>query len=120
MQFHRRDVVNALGALGLPFLIAAVCTIFGMAVINHTSLMDFTSLMDLPQVPEGTTLPGMTVVTVAYWGVLVLSSAAGYVFARRLFVRHAIVVAVIYFPLMFYALVHFSFGVAIVVFQDGP
>jgi hypothetical protein len=119
MQFHRRDVVNALWALGLPFLIAAVCTIFGMAVINHTSLMDITSLMDLPQVPEGTTLPGMTMVTLAYWGALGLSSAAGYVFARRLFARHAIAVAVIYLPLMFYALVWFSFGVQLAV-TGGP
>jgi hypothetical protein len=40
MRFHRRDIVNALWALGLPFPIAAVCTILATAVINHTTLMD--------------------------------------------------------------------------------
>jgi len=41
------------------------------------------------------------------------------VFARRLFVRHAITVAVIYFPLMCYVLTWFSLGLQIAVF-GGP
>jgi len=113
MGFHRRDIVNALWAIGLPFPIAAVCTILMTAVIDHTSLMD------LNQVPEETTSLGVTVVTVAYWAAMLLSSAAGYVFARRLFVRHAITVAVIYFPLMCYVLTWFSLGLQIAVF-GGP
>lgn len=116
MRLHRRDVVNVLWALGLPFLIVAVFTIVGMAVTSRTSLMD------LPQNPEGPTPLRVTVALAAWKGALVLSSAAGYVFAWRLFARRAIAigVAVIYFPLMFYALAYFSFWVAVVVFQDGP
>jgi hypothetical protein len=113
MRFHRRDVVDALWALCLPFPIAAICTILTTAAIDHTSLMD------LNQVPEETTTFGVTVLMVAYWAALLLSSAAGYVFARRLFVRHATMVAVVYFPLMCYVLTWFSFGVQVAVF-GGP
>jgi hypothetical protein len=114
MQFHRRDIVNALWALGLPFPIAAICTVLITAVASYTPLISFNL------VPDGTTPLGATVVQVSWTAALVLSSAAGYVFARRLFVRHAFAVAVIYFPLMYYVLGVFSFGVVMAVFKDGP
>ena len=116
MQLSRRDVVNALWALSLPFPIAAVCTLVITAVVNHTPLVDYNS------VPVGTTPLGATVVRVAWMAALVLSATAGYVFVWRLFARRAmaLAVAVIYFPLMYYLLGFFSFGVVMVVFRDGP
>ena len=116
MRCHRRDVVNALWALGLPFPIAAVCTVIITAVASYTPLIDFNS------VPLGTSPVGATIVLVAWMAALVLSAAAGYVFVWRLFARRAMAIAfaVIYFPLMYYVLGFFSFGVVLVVFRDGP
>jgi hypothetical protein len=111
MEFRRCDVVNALWAVGLPFLMLAICTFLFAAVINHTSLMD------ISLVPEQATTLGVTIETVAYGATLPLCSAAGYVFARRLFVRHA--VAVIYFPVMCCVLAVFSFCTVIAV-NGGP
>jgi hypothetical protein len=116
MEFRRRDVVNTLWALGLPFLIDVICTAVITALASYTSLIDFNS------VPLGTTPPGVTVVRVAWMAALALGSAVGYVFVWRLFVRRAIAiaVAVIYFPLMYYAGGWFSADVVMVVFRDGP
>jgi hypothetical protein len=113
MEFRRCDVVNALWAVGLPLLMVAICTVLFAAVINHTSLMD------ISLVPEQATTLGVTIETVAYGATLLLCSAAGYVFARRLFVRHAVAVAVIDSPVMCCALAVSSFRIMIAV-NAGP
>ena len=94
-------VRNGLLALFLPFGVMSAFTILLQFFQNALTIGSNDVLLTIGS-------------AVAY----VTSTLSGYVFARRVFPRHALVVAILYFPLVFWLLVGFATALVGLVFNE--